>query len=1115
MLRTSSQLSMLLLAVATNVYALGSTAAECISDSTYQFKAPAQEVVAGKPFTLAWQRTIDDSTAEHSETLVLQTSEQTRFGPGDYLALRQPVADTEGADWVSRVLIPVARDRNASGTLEIIPLQAGKLDVRWSTASSNNCVLPLSANNLFSINVLPGLPKLYVDPPDRSQPKRTETAKGAPYTLEIYDGYYNVVSSNSGELILSNMGIEPVFSPSGRFLTSRLPGEDSLEIYDLAVPQEIFVDNATIVAFSHHDSFALVAGSDSGSWLVRTLQDGVESNDDVLNVPADVTNKETPPPKVQTPNDDYNSNVDVADVPDEGSDSETPPPKQPWEPLELLPTQSFAGSDRFFGGEHELFLSLASHSIAYRESFTSGPDGDTETMVTEPLVFDLLTRQPIAPEDARFEEAIKRLVQSDRKNEIKSWLSDGGLTVTWIVDERYLPKTSTSTVTSTQNAARTRALRGRLRGFTDDGVPVIRDIATALSELKGNIQFVGSRELLSVVTSGNRKWARKIEKELQAFYDKKRLRFEKLRDNGYEAAKLPDPQSTPTENDFIKADLSNQGQRFWRWNSGGVRYWLQQSAQAGRHGGMTSFALLSSDGTQFRYVDLEERASEENKTFEGAFVLGDGRFELDEINQPAVVSLIGDQYLAISPKPSSSLLVFDIKNWKIYCSIAVLDGSNLTRKLDLVKDKAILLQEKTDNSFTFYDCASEQEILDGQFVNGEVVLINPDGFYDGPVEATEMLRVKSPGLSGTLYLSQFESKFKTPGLLSKSVNAQKIDAVTLSAPPVLIAAEAQSQPSNFVTLRATGAVPLTQLRIVGDGRILQNTAMQGREETATLDLNKFSSHRQLTAVAFDQNGLTSSPVTINNPLADSVKKGKLIAFALGIDTYKDTRLPKLSYAISDARRVLAALSLAKGYSSLEISPPFDQSSRKEQVLAYIQEAVKNAGDIDTLFFSFSGHGLKSPSGKLALATMDTNLDAIDETALLWSDVAAALSLAKARIVILLDACHAGLADPKFTASNDLAANRLTSQSGASILIFSAAKGRQFSEETRKVKGGVFSVAFADIISRNRELFDLNADGQIQVSELSGGLKAQVANMTGQRQSPWLSRNELFGDFPLF
>lgn len=1089
MVITSLQLATFLLSMlGAYIYAPYSAAAECLSDTTYQLNVSEQKIVAGKPFTLTWKRVAANSDIRQTETLVLQTSEKAHFGPGHYLALREPATGSGKGDWVSRVLIPVPKVKKPSGSVEIISLQAGTLDIRWSVESDSNCSPSgknANANANVTVTVLPGAPKLYVDPLDRRKPKSTESAKGSFYTLEIYDGYYKVINSITGALVLSNMGIEPVFSPSGRFLSSILPGADELQLFDLAAPREIFRGEASIMAFSHNDSFALIAGINSGAWLVRTLQD---SSDSLSG---------------------------TAKVSEENTGSEASILMQPWEPLELLPAKSFAGSDGFFLGEHEISLSLTSHTIAYRESLISGPNGDTQYDVTEPLVFDLLTRERISSKNPQFSTAIKRLVPSDRDNEIKSWLSDGGLAVTWVADGRHLPLTRTSTVTSQKNLARMQVLKGQLRTITVEGQPLIRDIDSALSELDSTFQFYDSRELLPVITSGNRKLARKIEDKLQNFYDKKKVRFETTHDIVYSATQLPDPHNPLIEGGITTVDLSNQGQLFYEWSSGDMQYWLQQSAAGGRRGGTTNLALLGVNGTDIRFERLYDRADNENKTFEQPFILGDSRFALNKINLPPVISLIDEQYLAVSPKPSDSILIFDLKNWSIHCSIGAIEGSNLVRKMNLLKNRQIFFLERTDNTFSFYNCLTGKKILDGQFVNGDVVVISPDGFYDGPVEAAELLKVKSDGLSGILYLSQFEGKFKIQGLLSKIVNGKKIEPITLPAPPVLMITNPPSGIKDLVNLRAISSTPLTQLRLIGDGRILQTITLHGLDENLAIDLKKFLSQREITAIAFDQNGFTSSPLKIKNPLAESTHKGRLIAYALGVDTYKDTRLPKLSYAASDAQRVLAALQQVQGYSSLEIAQSFDQSISKKEVMGKIQEAVNNAGVDDTLFFSFSGHGIASADGSLALAVMDTNIDAIDKTALLWSDVMAALKLSKARIVILLDVCHAGLADPRFVVSNDLIADRLTNQSGASILIFSATKGRQLSRESNEVKGGIFSVAFTYVISTDRKRFDLNADGHIQIGELYRGLKLQVASMEENRQTPWLSRNELFGDFSIF
>ena len=50
---------------------------------------------------------------------------------------------------------------------------------------------------------------------------------------------------------------------------------------------------------------------------------------------------------------------------------------------------------------------------------------------------------------------------------------------------------------------------------------------------------------------------------------------------------------------------------------------------------------------------------------------------------------------------------------------------------------------------------------------------------------------------------------------------------------------------------------------------------------------------------------------------------------------------------------------------------------------------------------------------------------------------------------------------------------------------------------------------------NRAAYDLNKNGAIEVSELYAGVKRQVVDQTKSRQTPWLARNQMIGDFALF
>jgi hypothetical protein len=97
-------------------------------------------------------------------------------------------------------------------------------------------------------------------------------------------------------------------------------------------------------------------------------------------------------------------------------------------------------------------------------------------------------------------------------------------------------------------------------------------------------------------------------------------------------------------------------------------------------------------------------------------------------------------------------------------------------------------------------------------------------------------------------------------------------------------------------------------------------------------------------------------------------------------------------------------------------------------------------------------------------------------------------------------------------------------------VFSASKGREFSYENAELGGGIFSLAFADVVANQRGAHDLNNNGVIEISELFLGIKrkvvvdgyptrAAVAKSEGDEsvpsQTPWIARNKMVGDFALF
>ena len=237
--------------------------------------------------------------------------------------------------------------------------------------------------------------------------------------------------------------------------------------------------------------------------------------------------------------------------------------------------------------------------------------------------------------------------------------------------------------------------------------------------------------------------------------------------------------------------------------------------------------------------------------------------------------------------------------------------------------------------------------------------------------------------------------------------------------------------------------------------------------------------------------------------------------AVGINTYASEGFAPLTAAVGDAHAISAML--GKGnrllFSAYDIRPPLvDAAATPDAIRANLDALVAAARPGDTIVFSFAGHGVTDRDGQLRLATQAATFDTLATASVGWNEIAAILSRAPTRVVILLDACHAGDANFDRLTKNDSVVKALLSGVRAPILIFAASKGRELSRE--RDGSGVFTRALVSALSGQLAV-DLNNDGLIDASELYTLIKRDVRAATGGQQTPWLARGDLLGDFPLF
>ena len=109
----------------------------------------------------------------------------------------------------------------------------------------------------------------------------------------------------------------------------------------------------------------------------------------------------------------------------------------------------------------------------------------------------------------------------------------------------------------------------------------------------------------------------------------------------------------------------------------------------------------------------------------------------------------------------------------------------------------------------------------------------------------------------------------------------------------------------------------------------------------------------------------------------------------------------------------------------------------------------------------------------------------------------------------------GLSGAQGMATNDDMVQALVSGAKAPMVVLAASKGREDAQEGPAWGGGVFTYALITVLRDSAVTYDLDKDGVIEVSELYRGLREIVTRETTGKQSPWLVRRDLIGDFALF
>ncbi|MEC9342982.1 MAG: caspase family protein [Pseudomonadota bacterium] len=548
----------------------------------------------------------------------------------------------------------------------------------------------------------------------------------------------------------------------------------------------------------------------------------------------------------------------------------------------------------------------------------------------------------------------------------------------------------------------------------------------------------------------------------------------------------------------------------YRYELAGRNVWLTQVFIIASSNGATnaSYMKLFFDGMKADFPDTEfdNEATDTRTSCLGSLAYC-------KVN----VAAFDDRYLVIWSAESRGLVVFDGQAGQFVLKKFDLPRGDLLHEISLTGDRNHLLQLNSDGTFFVHRIAGGEIVLEGRVVDDEVVVWTPDMRFDATAEGAHFVNLRFPGQPGQYTFQQFDSRLRVAGLADKVLSGSyEPQLVEVGVPPRLDGTLDVRDERIVGTVTPESLGDLRSVRVYQDGVLTDEILALFSGEAVEIDVERLAGARWVSLVAVDEEGLVSLPVGRDlGPDGDVLAQVRLLA--VGIDQYDDDRVTDLSLAKSDAVALDRNLQSLSG-KTMELASHTvlsDHAATAEAVLAAARDLVARSKPGEMAVFFFAGHGVKGEDGRYYMATSATDPDNISGTALSWDALSAVLANSRARMTVFLDSCHSGAAGTDFFATNDEAAAGILKNIPSGLTVFSASKGRELSEEHPSLGGGVFTTALTRVIAGERAQHDLNGNGMIEVSELYVGVKRQVVEQTQSRQTPWLARNQMIGDFALF
>jgi WD40 repeat protein len=451
----------------------------------------------------------------------------------------------------------------------------------------------------------------------------------------------------------------------------------------------------------------------------------------------------------------------------------------------------------------------------------------------------------------------------------------------------------------------------------------------------------------------------------------------------------------------------------------------------------------------------------------------------------------------------------------------VLDGTSGggVGRLAVSPDGKLLASMHQDGGVRLWDIASgalRATLVD--FDDDEWVIATPGGAFDGTDEVAQRIGWVFESPLERFGFEQFASRYRDAAVVKKRLATGEGDTVgEMRRPPSIAAAGAPEIAGAKARVRIHASSPTRVDRVMAfrDGRAIDARATCKADGDAAFDLPLTGGTNRFTFVAVDDQGLASRALAVDAQSPEAAARPDLWIVTVGVSKYPHlSAQEQLKVADDDARAIAAAFKGHAGPGRAFAAAHQITLTDENATVKGIRDALAGLSAMkqdDLAIVFLAGHGVKvARSSDMRFLTYDAhaNASSIAKDAIGWKEIGERLAAARGRVLLLLDACHSGHLSQDVVVPNGALASTLAKQGRAGVLVFAAAKGRQESLEDKD--HGFFTRAILDTLADTTA--DRDRDGRVEVSELIDSVTLRVDLRTRGRQTPWVTRREVFGDF---